>query len=281
MRINLNKPLFLLGLILSPALAHAHTAGTAVNGWHHGFNHPLEGWDHLVTMLAVGIWAAQLHGRAVWLLPLAFVGVMSLGGLAGVAGVSVPGAEMTILLSVVVFGVLVLRKVRFRARFSVLIVGFFAFFHGFAHGLEMPASASLLSFALGFTVATLLLHGAGIVTARLAALAFACLLGSSADAQQSTNAPAAKPEPEPQPMEEETVLLPEIVVTGRSDSEVGIADSASQGNVGQEQLELRPSSVPAKCSKPSPASSCRSTAAKGRPISIICAASISTTARIS
>jgi hydrogenase/urease accessory protein HupE len=238
MRINLKKPLFLLVLLLSPALTHAHTAGAAVNGWHNGFNHPLHGWDHLLAMLAVGIWAAQLRGRAVWLLPLAFVGVMSLGGLAGVADVSVPGAERMILLSVVVFGVLVARKVRFRARFSVFIVGFFAFFHGFAHGQEMPASVTLLSFALGFVVATLLLHGAGIVTARLAALAFACLLGSSADAQQSTNAPAA--EPEPQPKEEEAVRLQEIVVTGRSDSQVGIADSASQGNVGQEQLKRRP-----------------------------------------
>ena len=240
MRIDLKKPLFLLGLLLLPVLTHAHAAGVAVSGWHDGFNHPLHGWDHLLVMLAVGIWAAQLRGRAVWRLPLAFVGVMSLGGLAGVAGVSVPGAEMMILFSVVVFGVLVVRRVHFRARASVLIVGFFAFFHGFAHGQEMPASASLLSFGLGFALATLLLHGAGIVTARLAALAFACLLGSSADAQQTTNAPAAKPQPEPQPKEGETVLLPEIVVTGRSDSQVGIADSASQGNVGQEQLKLRP-----------------------------------------
>ena len=240
MRINLKRPLFLLGLLLMPALTHAHPAGVAVSGWHDGFNHPLHGWDHLLVMLAVGIWAAQLRGRAVWMLPLAFVGVMSLGGLAGVAGVSVPGVEMMILLSVLVFGVLVVQRVHFHARVSVLIVGFFAFFHGFAHGQEMPASASVLSFALGFMAATLLLHGAGIVTARLAALAFACLLGSSADAQQIRNAPAAKPEPEPQPMEEETVLLPEIVVTGRSDSQVGIADSASQGNVGQEQLKLRP-----------------------------------------
>ncbi|MGH8754937.1 MAG: HupE/UreJ family protein, partial [Burkholderiales bacterium] len=83
-------------------------------------------------------------------------------------GVSVPGAEMMILFSIVVFGVLVVRKVRFRAMANVLIVGFFAFFHGFAHGQEMPASTSLLSFALGFMVVTLLLHGAGIVSARLA-----------------------------------------------------------------------------------------------------------------
>jgi HupE/UreJ protein/TonB-dependent receptor-like protein len=142
---------------------------------------------------------------------------------------------MMILLSVVVFGVLVVRKVRFRARFSVLIVGFFAFFHGFAHGQEMPASASVLSFALAFMAATLLLHGAGIVTARLAVLAFACLLGSSAHAQQTTNAPAAKPEPEPQPMGGGNGAPAGNRGHRAQDSQVGIADSASQ-----EQLELRP-----------------------------------------
>jgi hydrogenase/urease accessory protein HupE len=247
-RMRRKRPLFLLWPLLSPALAHAHAAGAALDGWHHGFSHPLHGWDHLLAMLAVGIWAAQLRGRAVWLLPLAFVGVMSVGGLVGVAGASVPGAETMILLSVAVFGTLVVRNVRFRARFSVLIVAFFAFFHGFAHGQEMPASASLLSFALGFIVATLLLHGAGIVTARLAVLAFACLLGNGAEAQQTTKDPAREPETRPEEADEappplqpqEAARLPEIVVTERSDSQVGIADSASEGNVGQEQLKLRP-----------------------------------------
>jgi len=106
-------------------------------GWHNGFNHPLTGWDHLVTMLAVGIWAAQLRGQAIWMLPLAFVGVMSLGGLAGAAGLAIPSVEGIILLSAAVFSVLITRKIRFSTTINVSIVAFFAFFHGFAHGHEI------------------------------------------------------------------------------------------------------------------------------------------------
>ncbi|MDD1621519.1 MAG: HupE/UreJ family protein [Methylococcaceae bacterium] len=145
-------------------------------GWSNGFNHPLMGWDHLVTMLAVGVWAAQLRGQAIWMLPLAFVGVMSLGGFAGAAGLAIPSLEGIILLSVPVFGVLITRKVRFSAQVNVLIVAFFAFFHGFAHGQEISASASLISYTLGFMLATLLLHGAGILVAKLVVFAIASLL---------------------------------------------------------------------------------------------------------
>ncbi len=184
--------LSLAGLLLAPWSSHAHTAAGAANGWHDGFNHPLHGWDHLVVMIAVGLWAAQQRGRAVWLVPLTFVGVMTLGGLAGVTGVSLPGIEMGILVSVAVFSVLVARNVRLRTGTSMLIAGFFAFFHGFAHGAEMPGSASIIGFGLGFVAATLLLHSLGLVTARMATLAFACLMSTPAMAQPATNAP---PEP--------------------------------------------------------------------------------------
>jgi len=229
--------LSLFFLLAQPFAADAHSPGPDFSGWHHGFSHPFNGWDHLLTMIAVGMWAAQQRGRAVWLLPLAFVGVMSLGGLAGVAGAAAPAAETMILLSVPVFGVLVIRRLRFRILTSLTIVGFFAFFHGFAHGQEMPASASLLSFALGFMLATLLLHGVGIVAARLFLLAFTCLFGGAhagtlpADAA----APAAA-----SPEQEEEVRLPEIEVIERSDSQIGIAGSASEGNIGEKQLKLRP-----------------------------------------
>ncbi|MEI7839401.1 MAG: HupE/UreJ family protein [Methylococcaceae bacterium] len=133
-----------------------------------GFSHPLDGWDHLVTMLAVGIWAAQLRGKAFWLLPLTFVSVMSLGGFSGAAKyLAVPSAEVLILLSCLVFSVLIIRKIRFDTKINVLIVAFFAFFHGYAHGQEISASASLISYTLGFMVATLLLHGAGILVAKV------------------------------------------------------------------------------------------------------------------
>jgi urease accessory protein len=147
-------------------------------GWSHGFRHPLMGWDHLVTMLAVGVWAAQLRGQAVWMLPLAFVGVMSLGGLAGAAGISIPSVEGIILLSCAVFSVLITRKIRFSAKINVMIVAFFAFFHGFAHGQEISTSASLISYTLGFMLATLLLHGAGILVSKLVVLAVTCLLAA-------------------------------------------------------------------------------------------------------
>ena len=146
--------------------------------WRDGFHHPLTGWDHLLTMLAVGIWAAQLRGHAIWLLPLAFVGVMSLGGLAGAAGLEIPSVEGIILLSCAVFGVLITRRMRFSGKVNVLIVAFFAFFHGFAHGHEISTSASLMSYTLGFMLATLLLHGAGILVAKLVILTLAFMFGA-------------------------------------------------------------------------------------------------------
>ena len=227
-----------LVLLALPSLVQAHIGNIVMSGWDNGFNHPLHGWDHLLTMLAVGVWAAQLGGRAVWLLPFSFVGVMGLGGLVGMVGVSVPGVEMMILLSVIVFSVLVIRVIRFRATGSVVIVAFIAFFHGYAHGQEIPTSASLLTFALGFMLATLLLHGVGILAARLALLAFACVLGNSASADASIG------KAKPRTKGNDVVEFSEIVVTQRADSQVGIADSASQGNVGQEQLNYRPISRP-------------------------------------
>ena len=169
-----------LSIVLPIVLVLAFVCKQFINldsiGWSNGFNHPLTGWDHLLTMLAVGIWAAQLRGQAIWMLPLAFVGVMSLGGLAGAAGLSIPSVEGVILLSCAVFSVLITRKVRFSAKINVLIVAFFAFFHGFAHGQEISTSASLISYTLGFMLATLLLHGAGILVAKLVVLSVTCLL---------------------------------------------------------------------------------------------------------
>jgi len=112
------------------------------------------------------------------MLPVSFVGVMSLGGLAGASGLSLPSVEGLILLSCAVFGVLITRRVRFGSKINVLIVAFFAFFHGFAHGQEISASASLISYTLGFMLATLLLHGTGILVAKLVVLAVGCLFSA-------------------------------------------------------------------------------------------------------
>ncbi|MDQ6622036.1 MAG: HupE/UreJ family protein, partial [Verrucomicrobiota bacterium] len=217
--------LFVL-LLASPTSVWAHSQLEQGTGFSTGFHHPLSGWDHLLVMLAVGIWAAQMRGRAVWMLPLSFVGVMSLGGLVGAMGVSVPGVEIMICLSVIVFAVVVVRRIRLSTSVSVLLVGFFAFFHGFAHGHEMPASASLLSFALGFVVATLLLHGAGIVTLRGGMIAMSCLCGGSALAQDAVAPAAAETE--------------RVTVVGREDDLIGYATTSSEGVIGAEELAARP-----------------------------------------
>lgn len=154
----------------------AFISGSDTSGWSSGFTHPLHGGDHFLTMIAVGVWAAQLRGKAVWLLPVTFVSVMSLGGLAGASGLFIPIAELLILASCIVFSVLIVRKVRFSSKINVAIVAFFAFFHGFAHGQEISTSASLVSYTVGFMVATLLLHGAGILIVKLLVLLFALFI---------------------------------------------------------------------------------------------------------
>jgi hydrogenase/urease accessory protein HupE len=228
----------IIGLvILCPTFAHAHTAGMTVNGWQDGFNHPLHGWDHLLVMIAVGWWAAQQRGRAVWLIPLTFVAVMTAGGIVGAAGIGLPGVELAILLSVAVFAALVARRARLNLSASVGIVGFFAFFHGFAHGAEMPGSANIAMFGLGFVVATVLLHATGLAMGRLVAFAMVCLVSGSAIAQ-NTNAPAL-PQPKASTNEPPTKLTG-VVVTGRQDSMIGMASSATQGTVGAAEIADRP-----------------------------------------
>lgn len=223
-------------LLLAPAMAQAHGVPGGGNGLSAGFTHPWLGWDHLLVMLAVGIWAAQLGGRALWRLPLAFTGLMALGGVAGAAGVRLPGVEFLILLSLPVFGLMTLERRSLKPAVAVALVGFFGFFHGLAHGMEMPVSASIVTFALGFVVATLLLHGLGLVLARLAVVGFACLASGKALAQNATNPPVATVVSS----EENPMRLPTVVVQGRADSLLGIADSATQGTIGARQLADRP-----------------------------------------
>jgi hydrogenase/urease accessory protein HupE len=182
----------LLLLLLGIVLFNCFAPSVDINGWSSGFTHPLHGGDHFLTMLAVGIWAAQLRGKAIWLLPLTFVGVMSLGGLAGAAGLFIPSAELIILLSGLVFSVFIVRKIRFSSQTNVIIVAFFAFFHGFAHGQEISTSASLISYTLGFMVATLLLHGAGILIVRLLVVIFALFISHLAYAQSTVSHLVAK-----------------------------------------------------------------------------------------
>jgi urease accessory protein len=136
-----------------------------MGGFLQGVSHPLTGIEHLCPMIAVGLWAAQTGGRAIWAVPLAFVSVMLLGGAFGMAGVHLPFAEVGIALSALSLGVFIAAAVRFPLPASILVVGLFALCHGHAHGAEMPASASALGYACGFALATALLHIVGIAWA--------------------------------------------------------------------------------------------------------------------
>jgi urease accessory protein len=152
-------------LFLASTGAQAHILSNDVHGFGSGFAHPLHGLDHVLVMVAVGLWAGQLGGRARWLVPMSFVAVMALGGVLAMAGLRVLYTEEGILLSVLVLGILVAVAARFPLPASMAIVGIFAFFHGHSHGMEMPANAVGYAYGTGFILATALLHMVGITLA--------------------------------------------------------------------------------------------------------------------
>lgn len=152
---------------LAPGLALAHTGAGGSGGFLHGLAHPVGGIDHLLAMLAVGLWAAQIGGRALWVVPGTFVGVMVLGSMLGLASLPVPLIEEGILVSVLILGILVAGAFRFALVYSSLVVGLFALFHGYAHGVEMPVALGTGAYTAGFALATALLHGVGMGLAAL------------------------------------------------------------------------------------------------------------------
>jgi urease accessory protein len=147
---------------LWPSLAWAHTEQGRAEGLLAGLHHPVSGLDHVLAMVSVGLWGAQLGAPAVWLLPVTFPMVMALGGMLGLMGVPVPGVEVGIALSGLLLGLAVLTEWRPPLWTAAAIVGFFAIFHGHAHGRELPAGARGLLYSLGFVVATGTLHAVGI-----------------------------------------------------------------------------------------------------------------------
>lgn len=150
------------GLVVAPLPAFAHPGLGHVHGFAQGFAHPLGGLDHVLAMVAVGLLAAQLGGRALWLLPTTFVTVMALAGVAAVAGASLPFMEVGVALSVLVLGAAVASHVRIPTLAATWLVGSFAIFHGYAHGAEMPKSLSGLAYGIGFVSATAILHAIGV-----------------------------------------------------------------------------------------------------------------------
>ena len=168
--LNFLRAVFAVAFVLwlTPAVVHAHVLPGQPHGFFHGLSHPIHGLDHVLAMIAVGLWAAQLGGRALWLVPLNFVGIMALGGILGASGVPVPFVETGIILSVVVLGLLIAGAVRLPLLAGAALVGLFALFHGHAHGAEMPATARGLLYGLGFVMVTALLHAVGIAGATMA-----------------------------------------------------------------------------------------------------------------
>lgn len=153
----------LAAAILLVALpAWAHEGGGQAAGFLSGMLHPVSGLDHVLAMVAVGLWGAQLGAPAIWLLPVAFPLVMAFGGFLGLMGVPVPGVEIGIALSAVLLGVMVATQSRPPLGVAIALVGFFAVFHGHAHGTELPEGASGLLYSVGFVVVTGLLHATGI-----------------------------------------------------------------------------------------------------------------------
>ncbi|ABS67432.1 HupE/UreJ family protein [Xanthobacter versatilis] len=162
MRYTARTALAVAAFSVLPQLAFAHTGVGAVHGFDAGFAHPMGGLDHLLAMVTVGVFAFQLGGRALWAVPLSFVALMAVGGALGVGGIDLPFVELGIALSVVVLGAVVALGLKAPLALAMGLAGFFALFHGHAHGTEMPMDASGLTYGLGFISATALLHVAGL-----------------------------------------------------------------------------------------------------------------------
>jgi urease accessory protein len=149
-------------VVASGGLAEAHVTGAPMEGLQSGFEHPLFGIDHLLAMLAVGIWGAQMGGRSVWTLPVTFPLIMTVGGIAGMAGLPLPHVELGIALSVLALGLAIALAWHPAEIAALALIAVFAIFHGYAHGVELPGAADPAAYAVGFVVATGMIHVCGI-----------------------------------------------------------------------------------------------------------------------
>lgn len=162
MKPNRFWPFLATAVVLLPATAHAHAQVGETSGFAVGFVHPLSGLDHIIAMVAVGLWGAQLGSPAIWMLPVTFPLVMAFGGFLGLIGVPLPGVEIGIALSGVLLGAAVMTESRPPLYVAAALVAIFAICHGHAHGAELPPGTSGLIYSIGFVVATGLLHACGI-----------------------------------------------------------------------------------------------------------------------
>ena len=152
-----------LMLFASAAPAFAHVQQGQAQGFVTGLLHPVSGLDHVLAMISVGLWGAQLGRPALWLLPVTFPMVMAIGGFLGLVGIRVPGTEIGIALSVLLLGLMVALEAQPKLLAAAVLVGAFAIFHGHAHGTELPPGQSGLMYSIGFVVSTGCLHVVGIL----------------------------------------------------------------------------------------------------------------------
>ena len=164
------KKIVFCGVILTifTSSLFPHTNEGITGGFFSGFTHPVSGWDHVIAMVAVGLWGAFLGTPAVYLLPIIFPLVMAFGGSAGIMGIPLPGVEILIAISGLVLGLLVAMAVKLPINMATVIVGLFAIFHGHAHGVELPGASNPLAYSVGFVVSTGMLHISGILFGLLA-----------------------------------------------------------------------------------------------------------------
>jgi urease accessory protein len=151
-----------VALCLANSGADAHLIEEGSAGFGSGFSHPLTGPDHFLAMFAVGLWGAQMGGRQIWTLPMTFPLIMVVGGIAGIAGIPLPGVEMGIALSILALGLAIAFAWRPAEWVALLLISVFAICHGYAHGAELPNAADPADFAIGFVLATGLIHLFGI-----------------------------------------------------------------------------------------------------------------------
>lgn len=149
-------------IVQFPETAFAHVEGEAISGFFSGLSHPVSGWDHILAMIAVGLWGALLGPPALWILPIAFPIAMAAGGMLGLLGIPLPWVEIGIAASSIVLGLFIVTNMRLSLAVAIPLVMIFALFHGHAHGTELSPGADAVLYSMGFVIATGLLHAFGI-----------------------------------------------------------------------------------------------------------------------
>ena len=151
-----------IAVTIAPTVVFAHTGASEAHDFRHGFSHPIAGLDHVLAMIAVGVIAAQLGGRALWAVPASFVVMMAIAGACGMTGLALPYTEFGIALSLMVLGAVIAFNVKLPMAMATALIALFAVFHGYAHAIEMPDNLSGIAFGAGFILATSMLHGIGV-----------------------------------------------------------------------------------------------------------------------